>query len=125
MTHSHVQPLSHAYQIYGPDPELDRIEECGPYLLCIRPPSPRTDNSYIIRLYHKDTREVVIDVNPPVDIYNAFHPDFAFRALMGLCWWSILEEYSFYAKYKGQLVCHWGGEKVVRQLPYTRGPGRV
>ena len=114
--------MSHPYQIYGPDPELDHIEECGPYLLCIRPPSPQTNNSYIIRLYHQRTREVVVDVNPPVSVYNALYPDFAFGAILGLCWWSILEEYKFFVKYEGQLVCCWGGESVVRQLPYERGP---
>ena len=126
MTHLHAQPepkLFHAYQIHGPDPELDRIEECGPYLLCIRPPSPRTDTSYVIRLYYQDTREVVIDVDPPVDVYNAYYPDFAFPAFMGLCWWTILDEYPFFVKYKGQLVCHLGGERVVQQLQYKRGPG--
>ena len=115
--------MSHAYQIYGPDPELDRIEECGPYLLCIRPPSPRTDTSYIIRLYHQGTEELVIDVNPPVAVYNALYPDLPFPAFMGLCWWNILEDYTFFVKYKGQLVCRWGGERVVQQLPYKRGPG--
>ncbi|KAF5384430.1 hypothetical protein D9615_003452 [Tricholomella constricta] len=107
--------------IYGPDPELDRIEECGPYLLCIRPPSPRTNNSYIIRLYHQGTREVVIAVDPPVSVYNALYPDFGVRTILGMCWWIILEEYSFLVKYEGQLVCRWGGERVVQQLPYERG----
>lgn len=117
--------MSHPYQIYGPDPELDRIEECGPYLLCIRPPSTHTNNSYVIRLYHQDTREVVVDVDPPVSVYNAFYSDFAVRTILGLCWWSILEEYKFFVKYEGQLVCRWGGEsvvQVVQQLPYERGP---
>lgn len=120
MAHPHPQPC---YQIYGPDSELDRIEECGPYLLCIRPPSPHTNRSYIIRLYHQDTREVVVDVNPPVSVYNALYPDFTFRTFLGLCWWPILEEYPFFVKYKDQLVCHWGGERVLQQLPYERGPG--
>ncbi|KAF8233857.1 hypothetical protein L208DRAFT_1264661, partial [Tricholoma matsutake] len=125
-----ARPLAHAPDgmgeemgIHGPDPELDRIEECGPYLLCIRPPSPRTNKSYIIRLYHQGTREVVVDVDPPVAMYNALYADFAFRTFLGLCWWSILEEYTFFVKYKGQLVCHWGGESILQQLPYKRGHG--
>ncbi|KAF8235460.1 hypothetical protein L208DRAFT_1422391 [Tricholoma matsutake] len=51
---------------------------------------PHTNKSYITRLYHQDMREVVIDVNPP-----------AFQTFMGLCWWSILEEYPFFIKYQG------------------------
>ena len=35
----------------------------------------------------------------------------------------ILEEYAFFVNYKGELVCHWGGERVVQRLPYKRGPG--
>jgi len=42
-------------------------------------------------------------------------------SILGLCWWSILEEYKFFVKYEGQLVCRWGGERVVQQLPYERG----
>ena len=85
-------------------------------------PSPHRNNSYIIRIYHQGTKEIVIDVDPPVSVYNAFYPDFAFRTIMGLCWWSIREKYSFFVKYEGQLVCRWGGESVVQQLPYECGP---
>ncbi|KAM6492389.1 hypothetical protein JOM56_012113 [Amanita muscaria] len=85
--------------------------------------NPLTQGNYIIRLYHQDTREVVVDVNPPVSVYNATRPDFVCQTFLGLCWWPILEEYPFYVKYKGQLVCRWGGKKVVQQLPYERGPG--
>ena len=68
-------------------------------------------------------KEIVIAVDPPVQVYSAFYPKFAFRTFMGLCWWPIREEYPFFVKYKGQIVCRWGGERVVRQLPYERGPG--
>ncbi|KAM6491285.1 hypothetical protein JOM56_013524 [Amanita muscaria] len=107
------RPLARAPEGMGEDSDQVQIyEECGPYLLCIRPPSPRMNR----------IRERVDDVNPPVSVYNAFRPDFAFGTFLGLYLWPILEEYPFYVKYKGQLVCRWGGKKVVQQLPYEPGP---
>ena len=114
--------LSQAHhQIYGPDPNLDRIEECGPYLLCIRPPGPIPYDQYIIRLYHKDSNEVVIAVDPPVKVYDAEYPDFHHRTLFGMCWWPVHKGFPFFIKYNGRLVCRWGGEIAISQLPYERG----
>jgi len=120
-----LRPVSHAPKemgaemgIYGPDPNLDRIEECGPYLLCIRPPNPLTSGSYIARLYHKDSGEVVIAANPPVKLYvnNNYYP-----TIFGLCWWRLHDRYPFHTMYNGRLVCRWGGVMAVKQLPYERG----
>jgi len=82
-------------------------------------------NLYIIRLYHQGTKEVVVNVDPPVSVYNTLFPDFALRTILGLCWWSISGANRFFVKYEGQLVCRWGGElvTVVQQSPYERGPG--
>jgi hypothetical protein len=116
------------YQIYGPDPNLDRIEECGPYLLCIRPPSPLTNQEYIIRLCDKTSREVVINVDPPVRVYSmcpccSGH----IRPLLGICWWNMLDYEPFQVKYNDQFVCRWGGKAVmtVQQLPYERASGET
>ena len=109
-----------SHQIYGPDPNLDRIEKCGPYLLCIRPPSPLVD-AYIIRLYHKDSKEVVIAVDPPVKVYRSINPNYYYRPLFGKCWWWVYDNLPFLIMYNGQLVCRWGGEDVVKQLPYEHG----
>ena len=110
------------YQIYGPDQNLDRIEECGPYLLCIRPPTPRNKYFYIIRLYHKGTKEpeVVIAVDPPVKLYMDGEP-MSYPPMFGICWWIVPERDSFFTMYNGRLICRWGGEMVLKQLPYVRG----
>jgi len=82
-------------------------------------PSRLTDDCYVIRLYHKHTKDVVISVNPPVKVYNKAYPDFGpFGTILGLCWWTIPSEYSFYIKYDGLVICEWGGQRVVEQLPY-------
>ena len=119
--HLSCATLYKAYiKIFGPDPKLDRIEECGPYLLCIRPPDPCPHDFYAIRLYHK---EVVIAVDPPVKVYADYpfyHHDYC-RTLFGMCWWWTDDASPFCIKYNGRLVCRWGGETVARQLPYERG----
>jgi hypothetical protein len=102
---------------------LTTSKSAGHISLCIQPPSPCTNKLYIICLYHQGMREVVVDVDPPVAMYNALCPEFAFWTFLGMCWWSILEEYTMFVKYKGQLVCHWGGKSILQQLPYKHGHG--
>jgi hypothetical protein len=61
--------------------------------------------------------------DPFVKIYNVDFPDLYYPTILGLCWWRIPNEYAIYVMYNDQLVCHWGGKKVVQQLPYERRPG--
>jgi len=48
--------------------DLDRIEECGPSISSVsNPPSPRTSFAFTT---NKHMGEVVIDVDPPVKVYD-------------------------------------------------------
>ncbi|KIM41703.1 hypothetical protein M413DRAFT_409953 [Hebeloma cylindrosporum] len=65
------------------DPELDKVHRgVRADLLCIRPPSPLTQNCYYVRIHHHHTMELVSSDNPPVDIYDRsfldFRPPFSF-----------------------------------------------
>ena len=104
---------------------LTRIEECRPYLLCIRPPCEHND-SFITRLYHKDSKEIVIaiDSDPPVKVYCAEDPDNFGIPLFGLCCFFTDKGRPFFVMYNGRLVCRWGGEMVAKLLPYERGPSQ-
>jgi len=68
---------------------------------------------------------MVIAVKSPVKVYNARYPDSVVGTVFGLCWWRLPEDLSFFVQYKGQIICRWGGEKVIQhvQKPYERGPG--
>ena len=106
---------------------MDRIEECGPYILCIRPADFLNDYNYTIRLYHKDSKEVVmaVDSDPPVKVYGTFFtdhpsPESFLPTFFGMCWWWCVDYCPFFVIYNGRLVCRWGGERVTKQLPYER-----
>ena len=77
---------------------------------------------YFIHLYHKDSKELVIADDPPVKLYSqgSVHGN-PQRALLGKCLWWVFAESSFYIMYNERVVCRWGGEMVIRQLPYERG----
>lgn len=123
LVHNFVSLAGSLFQIHGPDPTLDHIEECGPYLLCIRPPNLLTDEKYVIRLYHKDSKEVVmaVDDDQPVNVYCADEPDVFLPTCFGMCWWWAFDYDPFFVMYSGRLVCRWGGEMVIKQLQYERG----
>jgi hypothetical protein len=80
-------------------------------------------NHYIIRLYHKDLKTVVMAVDPPVKVYYPLDsgPDIYYRPLFCMCWWVTAPDHPFYIMYNDRLVCRWGGEMVVKELPYERG----
>lgn len=103
------------------DPAHDRVDKYGDFTICIRPPDPAgitgQNNFYMVRVFDKDM-EIVVGPEQPFGMYDAEYPN---RRLWGSNYyaaWSALASRKYRLKDGKKVICEFGGEMVIRELPY-------
>lgn len=92
-------------------------DKYGEYTICIRPPTPPRLSCYWVRVFDKDMK-VLDDPNSPIGFYDAEYPNRRVYNRDDFAVWTGCQNRRYFLKDGEKIICEFGGETIVRALPY-------
>ncbi len=93
------------------------LDKYGDYHICIRPPTPVLPLFYVVRIFDK-YMNIITDPKSPIWMYDAASPNRRIYGSSGGSMWTALHYRKYLLKDGKKVICDFGGEWVVRTLPY-------